>query len=184
MFRVNTMRIRRTWHHFVTALTADVSLLRGVILYEDGPAGMVARDSFTQAFPELTRHDGDSLIMWKFDMLGFPALLTSAVRDIRRSDVIYVAASGGDAFPVAVKTCLERGLAEVTDHPRALVAELDSVVQVMTDGELPAIQYLKALAQQVQVEFFLECGARLSEPDQKVPVGPGPERVLPRAGCR
>lgn len=160
------MKARRTWHdwyQFVTAMKADRYPLRGVVLYEDGPTAMVAKDSFEQAFPELVRDGGNPLMMWKFDMICLPSLLTCAARDIRNADIIYIAARGHDALPGAVKACLEKGLASASHRPRALVAELDSVEPIMTDGDLPTVRYLKRVARRARADFFMECGSSLTE---------------------
>jgi hypothetical protein len=146
----------QSWAQFVSSIKTELDLLQLLVLYETGPAAMVARESFQRAFPWLARAPGSPVSMWGFEMMKTPALRARAVRDARMSDIIYVSILGDTALPVGVRQCLEQGLEESPDHPCAVVGVLEATVGRKTQGEVAVVDYLRRVAQRHRARFFCE----------------------------
>lgn len=165
---MNAMRARRKWrcwHHFLTAKRADWDVLRGVILYDSGPAGMTARESLQQAISGLDGCHRHPPTMWKFDMLRLPALRNSAAHDIRSADVVCVTMRAVEGLPRGVRTCLEKGLglngALVRLSERA--AQTDALKPARGGMEQSAACYLRSIARCARAEIFIDCGSVMAE---------------------
>ena len=145
------------WPRYLAGTKVELDSLQVVVFYEDGPAAMLARDSFQQAFPWLAREAGRHLPMWEFDMVQTATLRANAARDGSRSDIGCVSIRGEEALPARVKECLEEALVDAPDHPCALVAGLGFKRPVMTNGKAAVMNYLRGVARRRHAEFFCEC---------------------------
>lgn len=165
---MNAMRARRKWrcwHHFLTAIKADLDGLRGVILYDSGPAGMTARESLQQAISGLDGGHRHPPTMWKFDMLRLPALRNSAAHDIRSADVVCIAMRGVDGLPGAVRTCLEKGLGlnGALARPGERASQRDALRPAPGGVEQSTAYYLRTIARCARAEIFVDCGSVMAE---------------------
>jgi hypothetical protein len=132
------------------------SALNVVIAYEDLETGKRAMKTYEYMVQQL----GDQCLfanqMWKFDVLAVPKLKDIAAKDAAAAEIIIISAHAGRELPAEVKSWIEMWLGYKTEAS-ALVA--------LFEGESefnPARNYLEAIANRAQIEFFCQPEARHS----------------------
>ena len=128
-----------------------------LLVYEDLSTGLRARHAFEGVVRQLELEADFDLKVWKFALLGEPALLEQAAKEAEEADIVFLAAHGDAELPVAIKLWLARWLAHKGREPCALAVSLDP-----SAGDAPAagrmVESLRAAVQPAGVEMFLHRG--------------------------
>ncbi len=124
-----------------------------VIAYEDFETGKHAKKTYDFLAQNLGDDCQFSNQMWKFDVLSIPKLREMAALDAAGADIVIVSCHGSD-LPAEVKAWIESWLSH-QGRPLALVALFDCPEEQI-EGTRAAHDYLAAVAQRGQMEFFAQ----------------------------
>jgi hypothetical protein len=136
--------------------------LKVLVVYEEIYMGLQGKE----VFDLIERETGGGvaqLTLWRFDIIGSPALGRAAVRQAEGADVIIIAPRSPDALPPQVRAWLEQWSANRRIGQGALVALCDARTAA-SDRPLNVATLLQRAAQRAQMSYLF-C---------KVPAGESP----------
>jgi hypothetical protein len=150
-----------------------------LVVYEDFASGLRAKRLFDQVLYPFDTSSQFRLNMWKFSLLGLPALRTQATRDALLAAVVCIAIGTPGDLPRELLRWAAEWLPQKKDDAGALVLLLGPADAAQA-GALPSIQFLKNLAGEMNMEFFLHCAE--PEAESWAPGFLEPARALNRSG--
>jgi hypothetical protein len=96
-----------------------------LLMYEDLSTGLRARRLLHEVMNSLNLEVDFQANLWRFDLLGEPALLELAADEAAKADIVFVSAHGQHDLPAAIHLWFNRWLARKGSEPCALAVVLD-----------------------------------------------------------
>jgi hypothetical protein len=127
--------------------------LEVLVLYEDFGTGLRAKHTFDGTMQRLAFDADVHVKLWRFDLLGEPALYDQAASEASEADIVFVSAHGQGELPVSVTWWLQQWLVRKGGEPCALAVSLDAGA-----GETPTaaemLRAVRGIAERAGVELF------------------------------
>ena len=124
------------------------------LMYEDLSMGLRARRLFDEVMNSLILEVDFQANLWRFDLLGEPALLQLAADEAAKADIVFVSAQGQHDLPAAIHSWFKQWLARKGSEPCALAVVLDPSTE-----EVPArnrmLEALGTVGAPAGVEVFV-----------------------------
>jgi hypothetical protein len=125
-----------------------------LLMYEDLSTGLRARRLLDEVVTSLNLEVDFQANLWRFDLLGEPALLELAADEAAKADIVFVSAHGQHDLPAAIHLWFKQWLARKGREPCALAVVLDPSTK-----EAPArnriLEALGAVGGPAGVEVFV-----------------------------
>lgn len=136
---------------------ADNTALDVLIMYEDLPTGLRAKQALDHLSGELGVSPGFNVKPWTFQMLLDSVWRERVLQEASHAQILFLSLHGSRELPVAVRELIQHCLANRNEHPIALVISLDEEFQgsVFTNGVLHDLQ---ARADAEGVDWFPHFG--------------------------
>lgn len=134
-----------------------------LVVYEDFASGLRAKRLFDQVLFPFDARNRLGLNMWKFNLLRVPALRAHATRDALLAAMVCIAVGSPGELPRDLLQWTAEWLPEKKKDSGALVLLLGTTDSAQASA-LPSIQFLKNLAGEMNIEFFLHCCEAEDEP--------------------
>lgn len=131
---------------------ADFSALDVMIVHEDNLTGVRAQKLFNRIMHYLQVSPRLGARFWEFDVLRNRALMESAARTARFSDIVILSIHARERLPAAVQVWIREWLRIRPDRPCSFVALLDEA-ETARDPH-PLIARLRTLAEGAGLDFF------------------------------
>ena len=129
--------------------------LGALVVYEDFPTGLRARQTLERLAHRLQADAESRLNLWRFDLLEEASLRAQAAQEAADADLVVVSAHGRENLPATVNLWMEEWLCRKGNERCALVLSLDSGAQ-RTPAATQTVAGLEALAQLANVDVFLD----------------------------
>jgi len=127
------------------------------LMYEDLSTGLRARRLLDGVVTSLNLEVDFQANLWRFDLLGEPALLELAADEAAKADIVFVSAHGQHDLPAAIHLWFKQWLARKGSEPCALAVVLDP-----STNDAPArnrmLEALGAVGGPAGVEVFVHAG--------------------------
>jgi hypothetical protein len=133
-----------------------------LVVYDDLASGVRAKLLFDEVLFPLASRGQIRLNMWKFNLLGLPALRAQASRDARHAAMVCIATESADELPLDVVRWVGEWLPEKKADGGAVVLMLGAT-DAAEASALRSVQFLKNMAGEMHMEFFLHCAEPQSE---------------------
>jgi hypothetical protein len=128
-----------------------------LLMYEDLSTGLRARRLLDGVVTSLNLEVDFQANLWRFDLLGEPALLELAADEAAKADIVFVSAHGQHDLPAAIHLWFKQWLARKGSEPCALAVVLDP-----STNDAPArnrmLEALGAVGGPAGVEVFVHAG--------------------------
>ncbi len=138
-------------HHPLPASHREERVLNVSVVYEDAEACQWARDTCEQKFSGIGK-ETVHYTWWKLEELSEPAVLAGAVSKAMRADVIVVATTATEGFPLPFYVWVRSWL----PHRLLGTGELVALVTKPREPSFQmnrAVEYLRAIARQAPMRF-------------------------------
>ena len=139
-----------------------------VVAYEDVTAAKKAKEICDRLRCSIDYEVIFEMHLWRFDVLGTPGLLDTAVRDAAQSRLIVFAARGLNVLPAGVKAWIELWVAERRARPGALVLLVEPLAPSISLRMTPQFAYLESIAQRARMDFFASISNPPKTAEQKL----------------
>jgi len=96
-----------------------------LLMDEDFSTGLRARRLLDEVVNSLNLEIDSRANLWRFDLLGEPALLELAADEAAKADIVFVSAHGQHDLPAAIHSWFKQWLARKGSEPCALAVVLD-----------------------------------------------------------
>lgn len=127
-----------------------------VVAYENLSAALRARQMCERLAVDLRHEGGIHCALWKFDLLGEPALIGQATEEAAAAGMVIFSANS-TALPARVRNWVEGWPAATHQNRAALVVLLDDAEE-KAGHSAPITTYVREIARARHADFFCKAG--------------------------